>query len=201
MSTVATPAAAAPTATARRWQVATLLGVGLTMGLEFAHLLELEPKLTYPPEVYLHVNQSLYRWFGGPVGGGIYVGSIAATGVLAFLVRWRAARVRAGCALAAQATAFVTFLALIEPVNVRFRALRLGEVPSDFTALRNQWELTHAAGFGLFAVAFLLLVTLPTVGTRWADPPEEFGTRPEGRLRARLFRGGSTRPPRKDDGA
>lgn len=30
--------------------------------------------------------------------------------------------------------------AIHEPVNVRFRALGVGEVPPDFAALRGQWD-------------------------------------------------------------
>jgi len=154
MQTTATP----PTTAVRRWHAATLLLVALTMGLEFAHVLELGPRLGYPPELYLRVTNSLYYGFG-TVGAVIYVGSIAAAGVLTWLVRRRRdVLVPVASALVAQAAALVTWLTLITPVNARFRALAPGEVPPDLNALRDQWEYTHALGFVLFAVAFLFLL-------------------------------------------
>lgn len=67
------------------WPLPTLLLVALTMGIEFGHVLELGPKLSYPPELYLRLNTSLYAWFGPPVGAVIYFGSILATADFATL--------------------------------------------------------------------------------------------------------------------
>ncbi|HJT04471.1 MAG TPA: hypothetical protein VJ757_12715, partial [Pseudonocardiaceae bacterium] len=58
-----------------------------------------------------------------------------------------------------QVTALANYFARAEPVNVRFRALSPGQVPSDFIALRAQWEYGHALDFGLFAAAFMLLAS------------------------------------------
>lgn len=171
----------------RVWPPLTLLLVALTMGLEFAHVLELGPKLAYPPELYLRLNTSLYYWFGGPLGGLIYVGAIVASGVLCWLVRrQRAARALTASAATLQLTAFATWLTLVEPVNARFRALAPGEVPADFTALRAQWEYTHALGFVLFACAFVLLAV--------ADPGR--GRRPLARERAERRAPVTARPGR-----
>lgn len=156
--TTATPTTLTPTAGARRWHAATLVLVGLTMGIEFAHVLELVPKLAYPPELYVQLQNSLYVGYG-TVGALIYVAAIPATGVLAWLLRHRRATLNlTRSALALQAAALATFLTLIAPVNARLRALAPGEVPQDFSALRDQWEFTHALGFVLFAAAFLLLL-------------------------------------------
>jgi hypothetical protein len=143
----------------RATQVLSLLLVALTMGLEFAHTLELGPKLHYPPELYLRLNTSLYAWFGiaPPVGGAIWLGAMVATGVLIWLRRQRYARLFTGASLVLQLAAFANYFARVEPVNGRFRALAPGQVPGDFTVLRAQWEYGHAVGFALFAVAFLLL--------------------------------------------
>lgn len=56
-----------------------------------------------------------------------------------------------------QAAALGNYFAQVEPVNVRFRGLAPGQVPSDFLALRARWEYGHALDFGLFAAAFILL--------------------------------------------
>lgn len=139
--------------------VLSLLLVALTMGLEFAHTLELGPKLHYPPELYLRLNTSLYAWFGPPLGAAINTGAIVVTGVLVWLVRrQRAARLLTSASLVLQLAAFANYFARVEPVNGRFRALAPGQVPPDFGALRTQWEYGHAVGFALFVVAFLLVV-------------------------------------------
>ena len=144
----------------RATQVLSLLLVALTMGLEFAHTLELGPKLNYPPELYLRLNTSLYAWFGiaPPVGGAIWLGAILATGVATWLMRRRPGWLLSGASLTLQVAALANYFARVEPVNGRFRALAPGQVPVDFTALRTQWEYGHAVGFALFTVAFLLLL-------------------------------------------
>jgi hypothetical protein len=146
------------TRTTRAIQVLTLLLVALTMGLLFAHTLELGPKLGYPPELYLRLNTSLYAWFGPPLGAAIWTGAIIATGVLTALLRRAPGRLLTGTAFALQLVAFVNYFTRVEPVNDRFRALVPGQVPEDFGALRAQWEYGHAMGFALFAVSFVLLV-------------------------------------------
>ncbi|MGH3774789.1 MAG: hypothetical protein ACRDRR_03480 [Pseudonocardiaceae bacterium] len=137
----------------------TLLLAALTMGLLFAHVLELGPKFGYPPELYVRLNNSLYAWYGPPLGALLYVGSIVAAGVLTWLVRRRrAALAWTGTAAILQAVALVTYFVVVEPVNQRLRPLPPGAVPADFTALRTQWEFGHATEFVLFLVAFVLLV-------------------------------------------
>lgn len=143
----------------RATQVVSLLLVALTMGTLYAHVLELGPKMQYPPELYLRLNTSLYAWYGPPLGAAIQVGAVVATGALARMVRrQRSALLLTGAAFALQVAALVNYFARVEPVNVRFRALSPGQVPGDFIALRAQWEYGHALDFALYAVAFLLLV-------------------------------------------
>lgn len=166
----------------RATQVLSLLLVALTMGLEFAHTLELGPKLNYPPELYLRLNTSLYAWFGiaPPVGGAIWLGAMVSTGMLLMLLRQRPVRLFTGASLVLQLAAFANYFARVEPVNVRFRALTPGQVPPDFAALRTQWEYGHAVGFALFTVAFLLLlIALVTVVNSTAP------TFPRGRMSVR----------------
>ncbi|MGH3836214.1 MAG: hypothetical protein ACRDSF_10995 [Pseudonocardiaceae bacterium] len=137
----------------------TLLLAALTMGLLFAHVLELGPKFGYPPELYVQLNNSLYAWYGPPLGALLYVGSIVTAGVLTWLVRRRRAVLAwTGTAAILQAAALVTYFAVVEPVNQRLRPLPPGTVPADFAALRTQWEFGHVTEFVLFLVAFVLLV-------------------------------------------
>ncbi|MGH3622121.1 MAG: hypothetical protein ACRDQ5_10075 [Sciscionella sp.] len=136
------------------WTV-TLLLVTLTMGLEFAHLLEWQPKAEYPGALYVRLQESLYVWFG-TVGAVLYVAAILATVALA-VVRRRDRPPLVPLAALAEIVALVTFLVFIFPVNQRFPIHSAGTVPPDWTALRDRWEITHAGGFVLFAAAFLLL--------------------------------------------
>ncbi len=170
------------TRTTRAIQVLTLLLVALYMGQLYAHVLEIGPKLKYPPELYLRLNTSLYAWHGPPLGAAIGVGALVATGTLTGLMRrQRPARWLTGSALTLQAAAMVTYFTRVEPVNVRFRAVPPGQVPSDFIALRAQWEYGHALGFALFAAVFVLLacalLVRPTAPARTGEPavrlPEE----------------------------
>lgn len=136
-----------------------LLLTALTMGLLFAHVLELGPKFGYPPELYIRLNNSLYVWFGPPLGALLYVGSVVAVGVLTWLVRCcRMALAWTGAAAVLQAAALVTYFAVVEPVNQRLRPLLPGIVPEDFATLRAQWEFGHATEFVLFLMAFVFLV-------------------------------------------
>ncbi|MDQ3762814.1 MAG: hypothetical protein M3460_14515 [Actinomycetota bacterium] len=121
------------------------------------------------------LTNTLYLGFG-TVGAAIYVLSIPAAAALTWLMR-RCGRITValtGAAVALQLTALITWLTLILPVNLRFHALAPGEVPADFTALRAQWEYTHALGFVLFTAAFLLLMTallMRPAGQSRADEP------------------------------
>lgn len=149
-----------------------LLLAALTMGLLFAHVLELGPKFSYPAELYIQLNNSLYVWFGPPLGALLYLGSIIAAGVLTWLVRRRRAVLAwTGAAALLQVAALVTYFTVVEPVNQRLRPLPPGVVPEDFTTLRAQWEFGHATGFVLFLVAFVFLVVsvLRETGLRKTD--------------------------------
>lgn len=147
------------TRTTRALQVLTLLLVALYMGQLYAHVLEIGPKLKYPPELYLRLNTSLYAWYGPPLGAVISTGALVATGALTWLMRRQNfARWLTGSAFALQLAAMVNYFTRVEPVNVRFRALAPGQVPSDFLALRAQWDYGHALGFALLVAVFLLLV-------------------------------------------
>ena len=65
-----------------------LLSTALTMGLEFAHVLQWPQKQHYDPNLYARLQESLYVWYGN-VGGIIYLVAVVATVALAVLTRWR----------------------------------------------------------------------------------------------------------------
>ncbi|HKN95506.1 MAG TPA: hypothetical protein VJX10_00200 [Pseudonocardiaceae bacterium] len=137
---------------------AAVLLTALTMGLEFAHVLEWPQKQHYPGPLYVRLQESLYIWFGN-VGGVLYVLAVIATVVLAVLARPRGLL---GVAAGLQVVGLASFLAVVYPVNQRLPVNSGGAVPADWAALRDRWELGHAIGFGLFAVSFVLLLAFLT---------------------------------------
>ena len=137
---------------------ATLVLTALTMGLEFAHVLEWPQKQDYPGTLYVRLQESLYLWFGN-LGGVLYVLAVLATVVLAVLLRReRGQRGPVAVAAGLQVVALITFLTIIYPVNLRLPVNSAGTVPADWTALRDRWELGHTIGFVLFIASFVLVV-------------------------------------------
>lgn len=135
-----------------------LLLTALTMGLEFAHVLEWPPKAGYSGALYVRLQESLYVWFGN-IGGAIYLLAIVATVALAFLLRHdRSMRRPVAAAAGLELLALIVFLSVVYPVNFRFPVHGSGLVPADWAALRDRWELGHTVGFVLFTAAFVLLV-------------------------------------------
>jgi hypothetical protein len=137
---------------------AALLLSALTMGLEFAHVLEWVPKATYPGPLYTRLQESLYNWYGN-IGGVIYVLAVICTVLLAVLT-WRdhASRGLAMAAAAIEVAALIVFVTVVLPVNSHFPVHGSGAVPAGWAGLRDRWEAGHATGFFLFALAFILLV-------------------------------------------
>ena len=68
---------------------ATLLLVALSMGMAFAHALELPPKMAYEAATYLLLHRTLYEFFGPPLGGFIEAGAVLSSVALVFFVRRR----------------------------------------------------------------------------------------------------------------
>jgi uncharacterized membrane protein len=141
-------------------RLAALTLTGLTLGMSFAHVLEMPAKLAYPPDLYVALQNSLYVSFGPPnVGAFVEPGAIVAVVILAYLVRRR----RTGFWLTAVAAlclllAFpVVFFLFTDPANSVFHAARPASVPADFARYRDQWEYSHAARFVLHLAGFMLL--------------------------------------------
>lgn len=153
----------------------TLLFVALTLGLEFAHVLEWRPKTSYSGQLYVRLQESLYVWFGY-LGSVIDILAILSTTVLAISLR-RHRRVRWYTASAAglEIFALIVFFAVIYPVNQRFPVHSSGTVPNDWTLLRDRWELGHTIGFVLFTISLLLLAAAlvrPKLPSLTPAPPD-----------------------------
>jgi hypothetical protein len=137
-----------------------LLCVALTLGLAFAHVLEIPGKLRLPGEVWLTVQQNLYVAFGPPLGAGIEVAAIALTWLAAVLGRRRR---RPAFALSVAAGTAVTLgLAswglVVAPANTVLSAWTAATLPPDWAAVRFRWELGHALHAACLAVGFSALL-------------------------------------------
>jgi hypothetical protein len=132
----------------------------LTLGLSFAHVLEMPAKVAYPPELYVTLQNSLYVSFGPPrVGAFVEPGAILAAAILAYLVRRRrpAFWLTVGAVICLLLAFPVVFFLFTQPANAVFQAARSASVPADFERYRVQWEYSHAARFVLHLAAFVLL--------------------------------------------
>jgi hypothetical protein len=140
-----------------------LVLVALLTGLAFAHVLEQGAKMQYDAALYVALQRTLYVQWGPPhIGGMLEPAAIAATGLLAFLLR----RDKRGLwfslgALGALLLAFpVVFFWLVAPANAGFLASMPPGIPADWTELRSNWETGHAIRFAL-QLAALSLLALP----------------------------------------
>ena len=140
---------------------ATILLVALLSGLAFAHVLEQPAKMQYAAELYITLQKSLYVQWGPPhIGGVLEPSAIAATGLVAFLMRKKERGLWFSLgALFALLLAFpVVFFWLVAPANAAFLATTLPSIPPNWTDLRSNWEMGHAIRFALQVAALALLV-------------------------------------------
>jgi hypothetical protein len=141
-------------------KVATLTSAALTLGMHFAHVLELRPKLEWSRELYLPVQLSLYRWYGviGPV---LELVTLILVATLAWRWRAQAARLRP---LLVSLTMLIAGLLLwaifVAAANRGLAGLGDGTTPADdWLILRAQWQYAQAAIFCLHLVGFGALAT------------------------------------------
>jgi hypothetical protein len=148
----------------RSWWLLTIMLTAVSMATALAHLLEMPAKLTYDGTLWLTLLQTLYRSFG-TIGGACEVGAVVAAVVLVVLLRHRRgfawAAVGALCMIAAHAA----FWIWVAPVNAALVPRTPATLPADWTALRDQWEHTHAVravlqvvALGAFVVSLLVEV-------------------------------------------
>jgi hypothetical protein len=119
---------------------ATILLVALLSGLAFAHVLEQPAKMQYDAELYIAPQKSLYVQWGPPhIGGVLEPSAIAATGLLAFLMRKRKRGLwfSLGVLFALLLAFPVVFFWLVAPANAAFLATTLPSIPPNWTDLRS----------------------------------------------------------------
>jgi hypothetical protein len=145
----------------KTWRFAAIVLTALLMGLEFAHALELPPKMQYDGPRWVAAQNSLYQLFGWPgPGAWVTLGAVLAAAGLAVLVRDRRPAFQLTLlAAACLVMAFpVVYFGFIEPVNRVIEQATAGSAAPNWQQLRAQWEYAHAANFGLDLVALGALV-------------------------------------------
>ena len=141
----------------RAWRFITLLLAALSMGMAWAHALELGPKMTLPEADYILV-QGTYQEFGR-LGAVIEPAAILAAVMLTLLVRGRQPAFRyslAGAVLLG--VAFVVWIAFVMPANTDLAAWDATGAPADWQRIRDQWEYAHLARFFLQLAGFCALL-------------------------------------------
>jgi len=156
----------------RSWRVLTLILAALSMGLTFAHVLELPPKMNYGARLYATVNSTLY-WRFGTVGAVIVVSGVLTATVLTFLIRRQRRVLRwtlAGTLFLSAALA--SWWAIVYPVNAEVRQVWSPHDPPQnrgtpiplpepvvqaWPRLHNRWGYGHATGFVFHLAGFTAL--------------------------------------------
>jgi uncharacterized membrane protein len=151
----------------RDWQLratillrsANLIAAAVAVLAPMAHVLELPNKLALDGQLWVAVQQHLYRGWGPIIGGPVEFAALVTS--VALLVMRRRDRRTARFTLAA-AVAYgamiVTFFVFNDPVNAALNTWTPESFPVDWQAYRTQWEMGHAlaAFFSLFALAAIL---------------------------------------------
>jgi hypothetical protein len=136
----------------------SLLLVALTLGMTFAHVMEIPGKLRLDGVTWLAVQHNLYIAFG-VAGAAIEVLAILVTWILVFMVRGRRPATWWTLAAAVAVTAgLADWFLLVAPMNAALSVWTPETLPADWTRYRDQWELGHAIHAALFGLGFSALV-------------------------------------------
>ncbi|HEX5056754.1 MAG TPA: anthrone oxygenase family protein [Gammaproteobacteria bacterium] len=151
------------------WRFVTILLVALTLGLSFAHTLEMPAKMLYEGGLYITIQRSLYAAWGPPnIGGFLEPAAVVAAVVLCAAVRHRkrAFWLSTAAAVALLAAFPLVYFILVEPVNEILRTT--SAIPANWEQLRSRWETGHAVRclLQLIALSLMLLSVLFETGKR-----------------------------------
>lgn len=141
-----------------------LVCVILTLGLSFAHVLEIPGKLQLDGPQWLLVQQHLYIGFG-TVGAVIEVAAIVLAWVLALRLRAAPGSEAALGAAILTTIGLIAWALIVAPMNTVLNGWTEATLPPGWTAVRDRWETGHAVQAALFFAAFLLLERVPP---RWS---------------------------------
>jgi hypothetical protein len=161
----------------QRAGIVAVVAAALTMGLTFAHTLELPQKLGYDAATWTGVQQSLYRYFG-LVGGPVEVAAVIAAVVFALRTRGRPGGRLAAVGAACFVIALAFWFAVINTANAEIGSWAVDAAPPDWERWRAQWEFGHAVHFALALAGFLaLLLATVRAGAAGGGAPGDTATR------------------------
>ena len=130
----------------RRWlRAASLVFAVLAVAAPVAHVLELPNKLQLPADLWLAVQQRLYRGWGPFVGAPSEIGALA-TSLLVAAQDYRSGSLRWPIVLACACYAgmIVTFFVMNAPVNAATASWTPATLPDSWASYRVRWEAGHA---------------------------------------------------------
>jgi Domain of unknown function (DUF1772) len=137
-----------------------------------AHVLERPNKLSLDKDLWLAVQQHLYRGWGPFLGGPAEIGALASSFLLAYLRRkisgslWPTLIASAG-----YAGMIVVFFTMNAPVNDDVSRWTKATVPLDWTSYRMRWESGHAIAALLSVVSLAALIRAFVKEQQFGDGP------------------------------
>lgn len=158
----------------RTLRFVTLMLTALTVGMAFAHLLQMPAKLAYGGPQWLLLQHTLYGNFR-VLGTLLDAGAVVCALALALRAHGPARAwtlLGAMCLLGAHAAWWIA----VVPLNAQIAQYTPYTLPSDWTQLRLEWEYTHATRFAaqtaaLAALVVSVLVETPRRQASWLREP------------------------------
>ena len=138
--------------------ISLVLGL-LTVLVPMAHVLELPNKLSLDGNLWLAVQQHLYRGWGPFLGGPSEIGALATSLILAYLRRRSSALLWPTLIASTGYTCMIAaFFFLNLPVNVAVASWTPTTLPSDWVTYRLRWEAGHAIAALLALISLIALI-------------------------------------------
>ena len=136
---------------------ASLVLTALSLGASWSHVLQIRGKAVWPGPLWRAAMESLYRDYA-IVGGVVEIAAILAGWWLVVAVRDTPAfRWALASAVLLSVAFFVVWIGFIAPINRVFATWTTANLPADWSAYRDRWEMWHAVIATLKLGAFMAL--------------------------------------------
>ena len=140
----------------------SILLLGLASGVSFSHLLQSDPKKTFPPQQFLAIQQILLRNYG-PAIGGVEVAAFFSTAAMA-VVRWQEPVVRILATLASICVLVMVLIwaVWINPINRTVNSWTSESIPLNWANIRDRWHYLHAirVAFCVIGLSAVIIASL-----------------------------------------
>lgn len=139
-------------------KVANFAIISFAVTAPMAHVLELPNKFSLDAELWLAVQQQLYRGWG-LLFGPVEILALLTTLFLVWLRRDNRPAFRASVVAAfAYAAMLAVFFVFNAPVNAAFNSWTVADMPANWPEFRWRWEVGHAIAALLSLVGWLALL-------------------------------------------